>query len=66
MVINVTNNENLGMNTLVYGHLGQTADASGRVSAKLKGWMDYTGGDQVKVAFLRKHFFDPETTNAIR
>jgi len=66
LFVKVTNNENLGMNTLVYGHLGNGSDASTRISAKLKGWMDYTGGDQVKVTFVRKHFFDPDTTNAIR
>ena len=50
------------MNTLVYGHVG---DAQ-RISAKLKGWMEYKGGNDVSVTFVRKHFFDADTTNAIR
>ena len=62
--VKVFSNENLGMNTLVHGHLG-TAD-SVRVSAKLRGWTNYKNGDQVYVHFKRKHFFDTETTKAIR
>jgi multiple sugar transport system ATP-binding protein len=64
--IKVTNNENLGMNTLVHGHIGDTTDTNRKIVAKLKGWMEYANGDAVKVAFVRKHFFDAETTNAIR
>ncbi len=60
--LQVTDNENLGMNTLVYGHVG----TGQRISAKLKGWMEYRGGDQVGLSFRRKHFFDQDTTNAIR
>ena len=37
-----------------------------RVSAKLRGWTNYQNGDQVQVQFKRKHFFDTETTKAIR
>ena len=59
----VTSNENLGMNTLVHGHIGNT---KARVSAKLKGWADYRSGDAVSFFFKHKHFFDKETTNAIR
>ena len=55
-------NENLGMNTLVHGHIG----AGIKISAKLKGWFDYKAGDTVSFSFNRKHFFDKETTNAIR
>ena len=54
------------MNTLVYGHVGGQVDGDHRISAKLKGWMEYAGGDDVRLAFTRKHFFDAETTNAIR
>jgi len=60
--IKVTANENLGMNTLVHGHLGDGV----RVTAKLRGWGDYHVGDEVPVQFTRMHFFDPATTNAIR
>ena len=61
MVMDVTTNENLGMNTLVHGHL-----ASNRITAKLKGWTDYRDGDQVRISFGRMHFFDKQTTQAIR
>ncbi len=62
--VTVSTNENLGMNTLVHGHIGQNNGA--RISAKLKGWADYKNGDAVSFSFKRKHFFDKETTNAIR
>ena len=58
--VQVFSNENLGMNTLVHGHLG-----TARITAKLRGWKDYKEGDTVPVRFDRKHFFDKETTNAI-
>ena len=57
----VFSNENLGMNTLVHA---QTADSL-KVTAKLKGWANYSAGDGILFAFNRKHFFDKETTNAI-
>ena len=60
--VKVFSNENLGMNTLVHGHMGDNI----RVTAKLRGWTDYKNGDTVKLGFKRKHFFDKETTNAIR
>ncbi len=60
----VINNENLGMNTLVHGHLG--ADGKGtRVTTKLPGWCDYKPGDVVDLTMNRRRFFDKETTNAI-
>ena len=59
----VSTNENLGMNTLVYAH---TAEDALKVTAKIKGWMNYASGDNVLFNFNRKHFFDKETTNAIR
>ena len=60
--VKVFSNENLGMNTLVHGHMGD----NNRISAKLRGWTNYKNGDIVNVTFKRKHFFDKETTNAIR
>ena len=60
--VKVFSNENLGMNTLVHGHMGDNL----RVSAKLRGWCDHRAGDVVQLGFKRKHFFDKETTNAIR
>ena len=61
LTIRVSTNENLGMNTLVHGTLG-----SGRISAKLRGWANYGNGDEVPVHFGRMHFFDKDSTNAIR
>ncbi len=60
--IQVTNNENLGMNTLVHGSVGDNC----RIVAKLRGWAEYQNGDSVGMLFGRKHFFDKDTTNAIR
>ena len=59
----VSYNENLGMNTLVHGHIGGASGS--RISAKLRGWYDYKAGDDVSIAFSRKHFFDKETGVAI-
>jgi multiple sugar transport system ATP-binding protein len=61
IAMNVFSNENLGMNTLVNGHIGDGA----RISAKLRGWFDYKEGDRVGVALSRKHFFDKESGEAI-
>ena len=61
--VKVTSNENLGMNTLVHGYIGST---KGRITAKLKGWSTNRPGDIVSFSFQRKHFFDKETTNAIK
>ncbi|MBR6165090.1 MAG: sn-glycerol-3-phosphate ABC transporter ATP-binding protein UgpC [Clostridia bacterium] len=60
--VRVNNNENLGMNTLVHGQIGNGS----HVVAKLRGWADYRNGDTAGMRFGRKHFFDRETTNAIR
>ncbi len=63
--LKVTTNENLGMNTLVHGHLG--ADGKNeKITCKLAGWCDYKPGDVVGISITRKHFFDKETTKAIR
>ena len=64
MPVSVTSNENLGMNTLVHGYIGGARGV--RISAKLKGWRDYKTGESASFTFNRKHFFDKETTNAIR
>ncbi len=61
--MSITSNENLGMNTLVHGHL---RDSSVKITGKFKGWCDYKAGDHVNVEFTKCHFFDKETTNAIR
>ncbi|MBQ4382811.1 MAG: ATP-binding cassette domain-containing protein [Oscillospiraceae bacterium] len=61
--VSVFSNENLGMNTLVHGHIGEKG---ARISAKLKGWANYKPGDTVPVKFDKKHFFDKESGNAIR
>ena len=62
MTLRVVNNENLGMNTLVHGFLGE----GNHITAKLRGWSENKPGDYVPVHFNRMHFFDPETTNAVR
>ena len=62
MEIMVSTNENLGMNTLVHGSMGD----GNHITAKLRGWTEYKMGDLVPIHFNRMHFFDPETTNAIR
>ena len=61
VTLKVTNNENLGMNTLVHGCLPSGA----AITCKLRGWCDYQVGDHVQVDFVKRHFFDKETTNAI-
>ncbi|MBQ4264059.1 MAG: ABC transporter ATP-binding protein [Clostridia bacterium] len=63
VIVHVTANENLGMNTLVHGTL---TDKHTQITCKLRGWCDYKRDDQVKVSFTRCHFFDKETTSAIR
>ena len=63
--VKVFSNENLGMNTLVHGHLGESKLASDKITAKLRGWCDYREGDIVKLSCTRKHFVDKETTKAI-
>ena len=63
--VKVSSNENLGMNTLVHGTLDRAGHPV-KVSAKLQGWCNYKQGDYVNLAFNRVHFFDKETTNAIR
>ena len=62
--VKVFSNENLGMNTLVHGRLGEAQDSA--ITCKLRGWYDFKTGDTVKISFVKRHFFDKETTNAIR
>jgi ABC-type sugar transport system ATPase subunit len=57
----VTNCENLGQTTLVHGTMN-----GHKMTAKIREWCNYKYGEQITVAFDRKHFFDKETTNAIR
>ena len=57
----VTNCENLGQTTLVHGSLN-----GHKVTAKLREWCNYKYGEEISISFNRKHFFDKETTNAIR
>lgn len=59
--LTVTGNENLGQTTLVHGTIG-----GHKATAKFREWTTYKPGDEVSVSFTRMHFFDKETTNAIR
>lgn len=59
--LSVTLNENLGQTTLVHGTIG-----GHKATAKFREWSDYKLGDEVYVSFDRKHFFDKDTTKAIR
>ncbi len=61
LTLDVTNCENLGQTTLIHGHLD-----GHKVTAKFREWAEYKDGDAVGVSFDRMHFFDKETTNAIR
>ncbi|MGN1373361.1 MAG: ABC transporter ATP-binding protein [Candidatus Coproplasma sp.] len=59
----VTNNENLGMNTLVHGKIA----GKKIVVCKFAEWSNYKFGDTINLGFDsdRMHFFDKETTLAI-
>ncbi len=59
--LSVNTNENLGQTTLIHGTLG-----GHKATAKFREWSTYKHGDVVGVSFDRVHFFDKETTNAIR
>ena len=54
------------MNTLVHGNIMVGGKKGMKLTGKLKGWCDYKMNDEIKVSFDRMHFFDKETTNAIR
>lgn len=62
--VRVSKNENLGMNTLVHGHI-ENAGAEGKIVCKFRDWCEYKQDDIVNVSFGRMHFFDKETTRAI-
>lgn len=64
--VEVFSNENLGMSTLVHGRMHGANTQDAQITCKLRGWCDYKPGDHVSVAFKKCHFFDKETTNAIR
>ncbi|MBR5090067.1 MAG: sn-glycerol-3-phosphate ABC transporter ATP-binding protein UgpC [Ruminiclostridium sp.] len=59
--VDVHSNENLGQNTLINGLVGRH-----RITCKFREWCNYKYGDTVQVSFNKKHFFDKETTKAIR
>ena len=59
--MDITLNENLGQNTLVHGTVGGR-----KATAKVREWCNYKKGDREVFSFNRVHFFDKETTNAIR
>lgn len=54
--LHVTNNENLGMNTLVHGKLG----GSKHIVCKFAEWCNYKAGDEIEIGFdaERMHFFE--------
>ena len=59
--VRVFSNENLGQTTLVNGTMKKH-----KITCKFREWCNYKAGDEVMVSFNRKHFFDKETTQAIR
>lgn len=59
--VSINLNENLGQTTLIHGSTGK-----GRIVCKFREWCNFSKGDTVKVSFDRIHFFDKETTKAIR
>ena len=61
ITVEVFSNENLGQTTLVNGTVGKH-----KITCKFREWCTYRAGDKVNVSFKKKHFFDKETTNAIR
>ena len=61
IAVDVFSNENLGYNTLVNGTVGKH-----KITCKFRDWCTYKAGDTVMVSFTKKHFFDKDTTNAIR
>lgn len=61
ITVNVFSNENLGQTTLVNGVAGKH-----KITCKFREWCTYKTGDTVNVSFKKKHFFDKDTTNAVR
>lgn len=64
LILRVFSNENLGQNTQITGHV----NGKQRLVAKFKEWCTYNVGDEIGITFKREkvHFFDKETTKAIR
>ncbi len=58
--LSITNNENLGMNTLVHGKVGGTK----YVVCKFTEWCNYAAGDEIGIGFdpAMTHFFEPNKT----
>lgn len=61
MTLDVYSNENLGQSTLVHGSVGGT-----KLTCKFREWCSFRQGDKVEISFSKMHFFDKNTTNAIR
>jgi len=61
IAVKVFSNENLGQTTLVSGTMGKH-----KITCKFREWCSYKVGDTVNITFRKKHFFDKDTTNAIR
>lgn len=61
IMVDVISNENLGHNTLVNGSAG-----GHKITCKFRRWCSYKTGDSVNVTFRKKHFFDKDTTAAIK
>lgn len=61
IVLHITNNENLGMNTLVHGKIG-----SKNIVCKFAEWCNYKVGDEIKIGFApdKVHFFEQPVTSA--
>ena len=59
--LKVVLNENLGQTTLVHGTVNTQ-----KITAKFREWCNYKPGDHVLTSINNMHFFDKETTNAIR
>ncbi len=53
--LHITNNENLGMNTLVHGKIGHK-----NIVCKFAEWCNYKVGDEIKIGFMpdKIHFFE--------
>lgn len=53
--LHITNNENLGMNTLVHGKIGNK-----HVVCKFAEWCNYVAGDEIQIGFdaEKTHFFE--------
>ena len=59
--IKVTSNQNLGMNTLVYGII----EKGEKITCKFHEWCNYKVDDIANISFKKMHFFDKESTKAI-